>query len=735
MMAKVVVQFSCSECGTTTGRWLGKCPGCGAFGTLVEELQGRETPSVGAARAATPTRLADVKVDEARRMGTGVTELDRVLGGGLVPASLVLVGGEPGVGKSTLLLSALGAMARAGRRTLLVTGEESVAQVKLRATRLGGADDVEILAETELETVCATLAELRPDVCVIDSVQTLYASELGSAPGSVAQVREAAGRMLRVSKENGVATILVGHVTKDGAVAGPRVLEHLVDCVLQFEGDRYHAHRVLRAVKKRSAAGRFRLAVDRSFTLAGHGTAVTGTVVSGTVAVDDTVMLSPSGISARIRSINAQNRPVQRGEAGTRCALVLSGPEVSKDRIKRGEFALDPALHAPTQRVDARLRILGSETKPIGQWFPVKVHHAAAEVPGRIVVLRDGALSPGEEDFVQLVLERPIAAASGDRFVVRDTTSSRTIGGGTLVDVHAPERKRRTADRRAVLEALSRPDARDALSALLAPPGAFVDLDAFARDRALSAGVVEDLVQASALMIVPHGAARIAFSAAHWEEMRACIGEAVDALHKAQPDQPGLGIEHLRRLFKPMLQAPVFISALRRLGGEGWIALDRTWVRRPQHQARLSEEEERLLKLLLARIAEHPFRPPRVRDMAKAMNIEESFVRRLLRLAARRGDVEEIAQDHFFTRPVVSEMARIAIDIAAASPSGSFTAADFRDRLDNGRKVAIQILEFFDRHGLTLRRADLRRINPHRMRLFAPAAPPITSPQRDRNPR
>ena len=250
-MAKVVVQFSCSECGTTTGRWLGKCPGCGSFGTLIEELQGRDTPAAAIGRAATPMRLADVRADDARRIPTGVAELDRVLGGGLVPASLVLVGGEPGVGKSTLLLSALAAMARSGRRALLVTGEESVAQVKLRATRLGGADDVEILAETELETVCATLAERRPDVCVIDSVQTLYASELGSAPGSVAQVREAAGRMLRVSKENGVATILVGHVTKDGAVAGPRVLEHLVDCVLQFEGDRHHEHRVLRAVKNR----------------------------------------------------------------------------------------------------------------------------------------------------------------------------------------------------------------------------------------------------------------------------------------------------------------------------------------------------------------------------------------------------------------------------------------------------------------------------------------------------
>jgi DNA repair protein RadA/Sms len=250
-MAKVLVQHVCTECGTVSPRWLGKCPGCGAFGTLAEELHATDAGRASGARAKKPTPLGEVSASEGERISTGVPELDRVLGGGLVPASLVLVGGEPGVGKSTLLLTALGAISRAGRRALLVTGEESAAQVSLRAARLGGAETVEILAETELETVCATLEAERPDVCVIDSVQTLHASELGSAPGSVAQVREAAGRLLRVAKEAGVATILVGHVTKDGAVAGPRVLEHLVDCVLQFEGDRHHEHRVLRATKNR----------------------------------------------------------------------------------------------------------------------------------------------------------------------------------------------------------------------------------------------------------------------------------------------------------------------------------------------------------------------------------------------------------------------------------------------------------------------------------------------------
>jgi DNA repair protein RadA/Sms len=251
-MAKAAaVQFSCSECGYSTGKWLGRCPSCGSWSTLVEERAAvPASPNAGNGAARPLLRLVEVEAADAERISTGISELDRALGGGLVPASIVLVSGDPGIGKSTLLLMALAAMS-AEHKTLLVTGEESAAQVKLRADRLGGAEDVHILAETNLDDVCATLESERPDVAVVDSVQTLYAPELGSAPGSVAQVREAAARLLRLAKEHGIAVFLVGHVTKEGAIAGPRVLEHLVDCALHFEGDRYREHRVLRAVKNR----------------------------------------------------------------------------------------------------------------------------------------------------------------------------------------------------------------------------------------------------------------------------------------------------------------------------------------------------------------------------------------------------------------------------------------------------------------------------------------------------
>jgi len=249
-VSRTLVAYACTACGHHAPKWLGRCPGCGEWNTL-EEQRAAAPARNGRARPVTVARLSDVGTAEGARMATGIDELDRVLGGGLVPGSLVLIGGEPGVGKSSLLLQALAAAAARGLRTLLVSGEESPAQVRMRAERLAAAGGIGILAETDLDVVVETIAAELPDVCVIDSVQTLHSADVGSGAGSVAQVREAADRLLRLAKSRGVAIVLVGHVTKDGAVAGPRVLEHLVDAVLQFEGDRYRHLRVLRAVKNR----------------------------------------------------------------------------------------------------------------------------------------------------------------------------------------------------------------------------------------------------------------------------------------------------------------------------------------------------------------------------------------------------------------------------------------------------------------------------------------------------
>jgi DNA repair protein RadA/Sms len=253
-VARSASTFTCSACGHETPKWQGRCPGCGAWNTIAEEAR-TTAPARGGAtggKALRPVALSEVEAPAVARQRTGIGELDRVLGGGLVPGSLVLLGGAPGIGKSTLTSSALGNLAAAGKRVLYVSGEESAAQVRLRAERLGAAAlRVPIVAETDLDTVLATLAAERPDVCVVDSVQVLYDSALSGAPGSVGQVREVAGRLMRLAKEQGTATVLVGHVTKEGALAGPRVLEHLVDCVVSFEGERERSYRTLRALKNR----------------------------------------------------------------------------------------------------------------------------------------------------------------------------------------------------------------------------------------------------------------------------------------------------------------------------------------------------------------------------------------------------------------------------------------------------------------------------------------------------
>src|SRR5687768_2065389 len=227
-MARPTTRHVCSGCGHVSPKWFGQCPGCGEWNTLAEEAAPARAAGRRGAAPLRPVALRDVTAPAVQRLETGVGELDRVLGGGLVPGSLVLLGGAPGIGKSTLTAMALGNLAASGRRTLYVTGEESAAQVKLRAQRLG--DDalrVPIVAETDLDAVAATLEAERPEVCVIDSVQTLHAPGLSGAPGSVGQVREVADRVARVAKGRDVAVVLVGHVTKEGSLAGPRVLEHL----------------------------------------------------------------------------------------------------------------------------------------------------------------------------------------------------------------------------------------------------------------------------------------------------------------------------------------------------------------------------------------------------------------------------------------------------------------------------------------------------------------------------
>ena len=255
-MAKVKVEYACTACGFTSPKWLGKCPDCGQWGSVVEEVAAVPEAKYRVASegfpASKPVPLADVSESASERTRCGIGEFDRVMGGGVVPSSATLIGGDPGIGKSTVLLQVASGLAREGRTVLYVSGEESEAQVKLRASRLGVAPEgIYLMSETSVERVIAATSEISPFALVVDSIQTMFTSDLPGAPGAVGQVRECAGRLVFFGKKAGVSVFLVGHVTKEGTIAGPRVLEHLVDTVLYFEGEKGHPFRILKAVKNR----------------------------------------------------------------------------------------------------------------------------------------------------------------------------------------------------------------------------------------------------------------------------------------------------------------------------------------------------------------------------------------------------------------------------------------------------------------------------------------------------
>ncbi|HNQ57914.1 MAG TPA: selenocysteine-specific translation elongation factor [Candidatus Desulfobacillus denitrificans] len=453
----------------------------------------------------------------------------------------------------------------------------------------------------------------------------------------------------------------------------------------------------------RAAAGGFRHAIDRCFTLQGVGLVVTGTAFSGRIAVGDAVTITPPGLAARVRGIHAQDRSAQSGRAGERLALNLAG-DFGKEDVSRGMWVVGPALHAPISRFHARLRVPAAAEAPVRHWMPVHVHLGAADILGRVALLEGEALAPGEAMLAEVILEKPAGALWGDHFILRDASATRTLGGGRVLDIFPPTRHKRAPERLDFLRLLEQPDPAPALAHALARQPAGTRLDRYALNRNLAADEAQALWRGMGLVVVYEADGRSGFSQENWLALRARLLEAARAEHERAPDMIGVERDRLRRLTLPTLSRAAFDRLTFELLDSGELAQSGSWLHLPGHRAALAATDADLWRTLRPLLEAALYNPPRVRDIAKATGIAEETVRGLMKRVARVGEAYPVAHDHYFSAVAVADLAgRVA---RLCGRDGTARAAALRDEIGGGRKVAIHILEFFDRVGYTRRVRD-----------------------------
>ena len=471
---------------------------------------------------------------------------------------------------------------------------------------------------------------------------------------------------------------------------------------------RAHLEQTAAECAPQATSGHFRLAVDRSFTLAGTGTVVTGTVFSGEVHVGDKLLVSPSGIEVRVRGIHAQNRPSESGRAGQRCALNLSGTQFEKSDVRRGDWLLEESIHAPVQRFDAHCQLLASEQKELRHWTPVHLHVGASDVSARVAVLEGEAISPGGAALIQVITDKPVCLLHDDRFILRDQSATRTLGGGRVLDPFPPARNRRTPARISALRAMRETDHCKALLHALEEAADGVDLTRFSQSRNVRQEEAQAVRQCFPMQVITTPSAIMGFSAARWSALQRAVLERLATEHQQAPDSLGPDRSRLHRMSLPALGRPVFAALVDTLLSGGRIIQSGPWLHLPEHKVTLTPAEDALWQRISPLLQNELFQPPRVRDIARDLAVTETSVRALLRRVARVGEVYLVAHDHYFTKDAVAKLSTIIRDMAAAQDC--VRAADFRDNVGAGRKLAIQILEFFDRIGYTRRTGDEHRL-------------------------
>ncbi|HEY4031632.1 MAG TPA: selenocysteine-specific translation elongation factor [Caulobacteraceae bacterium] len=496
-------------------------------------------------------------------------------------------------------------------------------------------------------------------------------------------------------------------------VRGTFLQDAEVFCVSNITGAgvdalRDHLHALAEAAQRTRSRGTFRLAVDRRFTIDGAGLVVTGSVLSGAVAIGDQLVLSPAGLPVRVRGLHAQNRPAKLGGVGERLALNLTGMDLKKGAVSRGDWIVGREAHNPSIRLDARIRVLAGEDRPLRHRQPVHLHIGAADVTGRVAVLQGRAIEPGAEALVQIVLDRPVIAAHGDRFVLRDQSAQRTLAGGVVIEPFGAERGRSRPERIALLQALDGHGAGAALTQALAVTEGGIDAAWFAAALNLTPAEADALWARADLVRVGGGAETFVVTRAQWDALKRQAADAVAAWHEARPDSPAATSSDVRRSLGRWMRPQILSAALASLVEDRELRREGQGYARPDHRVARPAERDALERRILP-LLDTPGAPPNANEIADKLGLAPRQVRGCLVAAARRGAVRQISETRFFLPQAVAQLARAAEALSAARPGGWFRVTDFRDHTGIGRNPGIELLEYFDHRGFTLRVEHDRR--------------------------
>jgi selenocysteine-specific elongation factor len=476
-----------------------------------------------------------------------------------------------------------------------------------------------------------------------------------------------------------------------------------------IEALRTYLFDIASAAGRRRKGGHFRLAVDRRFSLRGVGLVVTGAVFSGSVAVGDQLVISPTGIEVRVRAIHAQNREAQVGFAGERLALNLTGADLKKEGIARGDWVVAPAAHAPVTRIDGRVHVLPSEDRPLRQESTVHVHLGAADVQARVAILEGRSIIPGESGLVQLMLDHPTVAVHADRFVLRDQSSQRTIGGGSVIDPFGPARGRARPMRINLLKALERETMKEAFEAILAEVDTGVDLNWFERAMNLTAEEAQALWAEAAVVKTGAASQSFALTQPRWKALCQELSELVERWPPTHPDSPGISLAQVRKSTARWHPPVLLAKALESLVESGCLRSAGQLYYHATYRARAAPKDE-LGERILAVLAASGTPPATVNEIAARVGTTATVVERNLTWAAKRGIVRQVSQHRFFLPRTIAELALHAEKLSSEMQGGLFRVTDFRDRTGVGRNPSIELLEYFDKLGFTRRTGNDRRV-------------------------